>query len=281
VPATFVTFDPRTSIKRYMRMYILLVLATALHGQEFDVATIKPSDPPSISYTIGGISYAPKSFHFTPGGGLQTTGSTVKDLIVTAYDVHPSQIQGGPPWAAVDRYDVTAKVTEGDGNPATLTDAERQKWTERIRLRTRALLASRFNLAVHKETRESAMYELNVDKNGPKADALKESSGTLGISFRGNVMSSNGGDMHELVLLLSSQLQKPVVDKTGLTGKYDFTLRWATEQLSLVPGTPTGDPDKSPSIFTALREQLGLHLDSTKGPLEVLVIDRAEKPSEN
>jgi uncharacterized protein (TIGR03435 family) len=260
-------------------MYILLVLATALLAQEFDVASIKPSPPPSVTYTIGGVAYAPKSFRFTPGGGLQTTGSTLKDLIVLAYDVLPNRTQGGPPWAAVDRYDVTAKVIEGEGDPATFTGAERQKWTERIRLRTRAMLASRFNLAVHLETREFAMYELHVDKNRPKADALKESSATSGISFRGNVMLSNGGDMHELVSLLSSQLQKPVVDKTGLTGQYDFTLRWDAEQLSLVPGTPTGD--KFPSIFTALREQLGLRLDSTKGPLEVLVIDRAEKPSEN
>jgi bla regulator protein BlaR1 len=261
-----------------MKACILLLLVTALIGQEFDVATIKPSPPPTITYTIGGVAYAPKSFHFMPGGGLQTGGVTLKDLVVLAYDILPNRIEGGPPWAAVDRYDVTAKMTDGD--PATLTDAERQKWTERIRLRTRALLASRFNLAVHKETREFAMYELHVDKNGPKADALKESNATLGISFRGYIIS-NGGDMHELVSLLSSQLQKPVADKTGLTGKYDFTLRWATEQLSLVPGTPTGDPGNLPSIFTALREQLGLRLDSTRGPLEVLVIDRAEKPPEN
>jgi uncharacterized protein (TIGR03435 family) len=264
-----------------MRMYILLILATVVHGQQFDVASIKPSPPPSVTYTIGGVAYAPKSFHFTPGGGLQTTGSTLKDLVVLAYDVLPNRTQGGPPWAAVDRYDVTAKLTEGDGDPATLTDAERQKWTERIRLRTRALLASRFNLALHKETREFAMYELHVDKNGPKADGLKESNASSGTSFLGNQMIGKGGEMHELVSLLSSQLQKPVVDKTGLTGKYDFTLRWSTEQLSLAPGTPIGEADKSPSIFTALREQLGLRLDSTRGPLEVLVIDRAERPSEN
>lgn len=279
-PATFVTFATRTSIKRYMRIYILLVLATALHGQEFDVASIKPSPPPGITYTIGGVAYAPKSFHFTPGGGLQTQGATLRDLIVLAYDVLPNRTQGGPPWTTVERYDVTAKMTEGEGDPATLTDAERQKWTERIRLRTRALLASRFKLAVHKETREFAMYELHVDKNGPKADALKESSATSGITFRGYILS-HGGDMHELVSLLSSQLQRPVMDKTGLTGKYDFTLRWAAEQLSPVPGTPTGDPSNLPSIFTALREQLGLRLDSTKGPVEMLVIDRAEKPTEN
>jgi uncharacterized protein (TIGR03435 family) len=253
-----------------------LALSSALVAQEFDVASIKPSPPPSVTYTIGGVAYAPKSFHFTPGGGLQTQGVTLKDLVVLAYDVLPNRMQGGPPWAAVDRYDVTAKMTEGDGDPAALTDAERQKWTERIRLRTRALLASRFNLALHKETREFAMYELHVDRNGPKADALKESNATAGISFRGNVMLSSGGDMHDLVSLLSSQLQKPVVDKTGLASKYDFTLRWDPEQLSL-----TGNSDKSPSLFTAVREQLGLRLDSTRGPLEVLVIDRAEKPSDN
>ncbi|HEX4278541.1 MAG TPA: TIGR03435 family protein [Bryobacteraceae bacterium] len=264
-----------------MRVYILLVLATALHGQEFDVASIKPSPPPTITYTIGGVSYAPKSFHFTPGGGLQTTGSTLRDLIVTAYNVRPDQIQGLPSWAAIDRYDVTAKMTGAEDDPAALTDAERQKWTEGIRLRTRALLASRFNLAVHKEAREFAIYGLHVDKNGPKADALKESDAVSGTSFLGNQMIGKGGDMRDVALTLGSVLQKAIVDKTGLTGKYDFRLRWATEQVSLVPGTPTADADKFPSIFTALREQLGLRLDSTRGPLEVLVIDRAEKPSEN
>src|SRR5579871_6321600 len=123
-----------------VKLCTLLVLSFALRGQEFDVAAIKPSDPPSITYTIGGVSYAPKGFHFTPGGGLQTTGATLKDLVVLAYDVLPNQIQGGPPWITIDRYDVTAKVTEGEGDPATLRDAERKKWTEDVRLRTRALL---------------------------------------------------------------------------------------------------------------------------------------------
>ena len=77
-----------------MKSYIFLVLATALRGQEFDVATIKPSAPPSITYTIGGVPYAPKSFHFMPGGGLQTQGATLKDLVVLAYDVLPNRIQG-------------------------------------------------------------------------------------------------------------------------------------------------------------------------------------------
>ena len=132
---------------------------------------------------------------------------------------------------AVDRYDVTAKAaTEGEGLLATLTEDNRQKWTQLTRLRTRALLASRFNLAVHQETREFAIYEiyeLHVDKNSPKADGLKKSNANLGTNFLGNVILGNGGDMHDLVMILGALLQKPKVDKTGLTDKYDFTLWWA------------------------------------------------------
>jgi uncharacterized protein (TIGR03435 family) len=239
-----------------MKICILLVLAAALCGQEFDVATIKPSAPGSIA----------KSFHSTLGGGLETTGSTLRDLIVIAYDVVGVPIQGGPPWAAVDRYDVTAKVTEGEGDPAALRDAGRQTWNEGIRLRTSALLASRFNLAVHKETRELAMYELHVDRNGPKA-ALKETDLNLGISqMRWDEMVAKGAYMAGLVGILKNIVQKPLVDKTGLTGRYSYTLRWSPDQFSAVPGAPTGNPGNLPSIFTAVREQLGLRLDSTKGP---------------
>jgi uncharacterized protein (TIGR03435 family) len=241
-----------------------LLLCSALLAQEFDVATIKPTAPGTIE----------KGFHFTPGGGLQTLNATLNDLVVLAYDLLPGQIQGGPPWIAVDRFDVNAKVlTESESDP--------QKWTELTRLRTRALLASRFHLAFHKETREFAMYELRVDKSGPKA-GLVESNATGGVSFYGNVMVGKGGHtMHDLTMILPNLLQKPVVDKTGLTGGYDFTLRWSADELSLGAGKPAGDLDKSPSIFTALREQLGLRLDSVKGPLEMIVIDRAERPSDN
>ena len=253
------------------RVAAALALATALSGQEFDVATIKPTAPGTFQ----------KGFYFLPGGGLQTLNATLKDLVVLAYDVLPQQIQGGPPWITADRYDVNAKLLEAEGDPATLADAERLKWRERIRLRTRALLASRFNLAFHKETREFAVYELRVDKNGPKADILKKTEANGGINFLGNRAVSNGGDMHDLALILEAIVKEPVIDRTGLTGAYSFTLRWSTDELSAVPETPTREQDKSPSIFTALREQLGLRLDSTKGPLEVIVIDRAEKPSEN
>jgi uncharacterized protein (TIGR03435 family) len=196
--------------------------------------------------------------------------------------VLPSQIQGGSPWITVDRYDVDAKpLAEAGRDPATLTHAERLKWREETRLRTRALLASRFNLAVHMEKREFAMYELHVDKNGPNVDVLKETDANLGISFRGNAALSNGGDMRDLAMTLVTIVNEPVIDKTGLTGAYSFTLRWSANEFSTVPGIPTGNAGNLPSIFTALREQLGLRLDHTKGPLDVIVIDHAERPSDN
>lgn len=254
-----------------MRIAIVFALAAALTGQEFDVATIKPSAPGSIL----------KSFRQTPGGGLETIGSTLKNLMVIAYDVPGLQILGGPDWAAVDRYDVIAKVTEGQGDPAALTGAGSQYWSEATRLRTRALLVSRFNLAVHKETRELAMYELHVDRKGPKA-ALKETDLNLGISQRRwDEINANGAYIAALAGSLSGIVQKPVVDKTGLTARYTFTLRWAADQFSTAPGTPPGDSGNLPSVFTAVREQLGLRLDSTRGPLDVLIIDHAERPSQN
>jgi uncharacterized protein (TIGR03435 family) len=252
-----------------MKLFFPVVLAVLLHAQEFDVATIKPSAPGTIA----------KSFRSTPGGGLETAGSTLKDLMVIAYGDVAAQIQGGPAWAAADRYDVTAKVTEGEGDSAALAPDSHQYWSEATRQRTRALLASRFKLTVRKETRELPIYELHVDKNGPKA-TLKETDLNLGLSQRRwDEVAGNGAYLSGLVSLLSNLVQKPVVDKTGLTARYSFTLRWAPDQFSTVPGAPVAEPGNLPSIFTALKEQLGLRLDSAKGPIEVLVIDRAERPS--
>jgi bla regulator protein blaR1 len=255
-----------------MKLCILLVLAAALRGQIFDVATIKPSDPGSNA----------KLFQFMPGGELRTVGSTLRELIETAYDVRQVQIQEGPAWAARDRYDVTAKVvSEIEADPSTLGDAERRKWTDRLRLRTRVLLADRFKLVVHRETRELPVYTLNIDKNGLKAYGLKESTSYRGISLRNGSMTGVGAAMVVLVSYLANVLQRPVIDRTGLIGRYDFTMKWTPEQTTPAPAAPALESSEPSSVFTALREQLGLRLDSARGPVEVLVIDRAEKPSEN
>jgi bla regulator protein blaR1 len=252
-----------------MRKYILLLfLAIAAGGQEFDVATIKPTAPGTIA----------KLFSFTPGGGLDIHNATLRDLIETAFDVRQVQIEGGPPWAAQDRFDVTAKVVSApDADPSALSNAERRNWTERLRLRTRALLAGRFDLVVHRETHVLPVYLLNVDKNGLRPDGLLPSTSYRGINLRTGTMTGTGAEMVTLASILSNMTQRPVLDRTGLIGRYDFTLRWRPEQGDV----PTPEPADQPSLFTALKEQLGLRLDSARGPLDVIVIDRAEKPSAN
>jgi uncharacterized protein (TIGR03435 family) len=161
--------------------------------------------------------------------------------------VRQLQIQGGPSWAARDRYDVTAKVvSEGDADPSALSDSERAEWTRRLRLRTRALLADRFRLVVHNETRELPIYTLNIDKNGLKADNLKDSKSYRGINLRSGSMTGTGADMVGLVSILSNMLQRPVMDRTGLAGRYDFALKWDPGQTAPAPGAP---PDSTePSI---------------------------------
>lgn len=187
-----------------------------------------------------------------------------------------------------ERYDITAKA-EGDGSPSP----------EQLRPMVQALLADRFKLAVHRGTKELSMYALVVGKNGPK---LKENhdvepdapSPTGGRRLRGaqfrmgrGLISGQRVPMTMLASQLAQQLGRAVVDKTGLKGNYDFSLEWTPEEgLPLGPkeggsDAPPPSDASGPSIYTALQEQLGLKLEATKGPVEILVIDHIEKASEN
>jgi len=190
-----------------------------------------------------------------------------------AYELEPYQIIGGPKWMDSDRYDIAAKA-EGEGTPAKA----------QVRLMLQALLADRFRLRVHRETREMLVYMLVIGKGGPK---LKESATGSQSSFS---LSSGGplteitvsrGSMEQLAIHLSSAgIGRPVLDRTGLTGSYDYKLRWTSGMSAAPDGTPA-DAGGQPSIFTAIQEQLGLKLESGKGPTELVVIDNVEKPSEN
>jgi uncharacterized protein (TIGR03435 family) len=222
----------------------------------FEVASIKPHP-------------APVTFSADPsvkGTRVSATASTLLDLIISAYHVRRDQISGAPGWASSEHYDLAAKA-EGD----------REVTMDQIRPMLQALLADRFQLKVHRETKEVAMYALVVSKGGPK---FKESLPTEDVSSRINAdaagmhMTVSKGTMAQLALRLSSNgAERPVVDQTGLTGSYTFKLEW-------VRGTSATDSDL-PSLFTALQEQLGLKLEPTRGPSEVIVIDQAEKPSAN
>jgi uncharacterized protein (TIGR03435 family) len=170
----------------------------------------------------------------------------------------------------------------------------------------RLLLAERFKLSVGHGTKEFPVYALVVAKNGPKlqqqkpggnyANGIKGPNGlamgphTLGM--RPGQLTGQGVSMAELIMILSQQLERIVLDQTGLKGNYDFTLQWSPDQTSsaIVQGPEGGKPvvdntpppeSSGPSIFTAIQEQLGLKLESTKGPVDVLVIEHIERPSEN
>ncbi len=283
-----------------MRTIVSVCMASALtvglFGQSgttpltFEVASIKPSAEDGHRVAI----------MVQPGGGLRASGATLKMLMTIAYDVRDFQISGGPGWISSDRFDILAKSERGSGtdaappDPRSITPEQMKTAQEQMREKLRALLTDRFQLSLHRETKEQPVYALVIGKNGSK---LKESEIKEGP--RGRMRMGRGelsGDAVQLQMLtqaLSNQLGRPVIDRTGLKGNFDFKLEW-TPDPSQSGGGPFGGgapppgidapppPDPNgPSLFTAVQEQLGLRLESQKGPVELLVIDRVEKPSEN
>jgi uncharacterized protein (TIGR03435 family) len=231
-----------------------------------------------------------------PGGGFRASGMTVKMLLTQAYDVREFQVSGGPSWINTERYDITAKSEHSDeaqslpDDPRKMTDEQRKTVSDQMRERLRALLAERFQLTIHRETKEQSVYALVVGKGGSKLkeSETKEGTGPRGMMRMGRAqLSGQGVPLQMLTQSLSSQLGRPVIDRTGLKGNFDFKLEWTPDpgQPAAMPANgpdapPPPDPN-GPSIFTALQEQLGLRLESQKGPVEMLVIDKVEKPSEN
>jgi uncharacterized protein (TIGR03435 family) len=236
---------------------VAVCLGAALYGQpaaapHFEVASIKPSnDPPGHSGSD------------SDRGRLTMTNVTLKRCIMGAYAIGPNQIVGGPDWLDSDRFQISAKA-EGPANDAA------------INAMLQTLLAERFQLVVHRETRTIPAFVLEVAKNGPKVEN-SEGSGNTTNSQRGRI-EAKGTSMKMFAEVLSRQMELPVVDQTGLEGVFSFTLQWTPE--STRPVKPEETPE-GPSVFTAIQEQLGLRLRSQKAPVEVLVVERAEKPSEN
>jgi uncharacterized protein (TIGR03435 family) len=253
----------------------------------FEVASIRPADPDARQ--VG--------FQLTPGGGIKSVNMGLKDLMRFAYNIPcgkncDSFIVGGPKWMDSERFDILAKApanAEPNTDLMQMAAAERRPLQERTRERLKALLAERFQLAVRRETREMPVYNLVVAKGGHK---LKESTrGDQNGSMRGGrgEMIAENVELQMLTVNLASRLGRPVVDRTGLKGRYDFRLESSPETRVPLsgPGGPgdksagpaSGEPDSS--IFTELQEQLGLRLESTKGPVDIIVIERAERPSAN
>jgi uncharacterized protein (TIGR03435 family) len=232
----------------------------------FEVATIKPSVPdrPGKLFTVRGRQ-------------VLTVNTTVTDLVVFAYDLHARQVSGGPAWMESEKFDVTGQP-EAQGIPAI----------PQLRAMIRQLLTDRFKLTFHRETREVPIYALVVASGGPKlARNDSNPNGLPSLLFKGlGVLPALNATMGELAgVMQSAVLDRPVVDRTGITGRYDFTLTWTPDEsqfASMGVRVPPPSPDATaPGLFTAFQEQLGLRMESTRGPVEVLVIDGVEKPSEN
>jgi len=255
----------------------------------FEVASVKPNKSGD-----GRVMLA-----MPPTGRFTATNVPVRLLVQNSYGLQPFQIVGGPNWIASDRFDITAKAPDGFS-------------PDQLRPMVRNLLADRFKLKAHMETREMPTYALVAaradGKLGPKLTPAKTDCEAArgrraggpppappqpgehvecGFFIGNGTMNAGGMGMVELARSLSGFVNRVVSDKTGLSGKYDFQLTYTPEGRGL-PGVPVGPPvgaDAPPadpngaSIFTALQEQLGLKLDSQKGMVDVLVIDSIEQPT--
>ncbi|MBS1855637.1 MAG: TIGR03435 family protein [Acidobacteria bacterium] len=278
-----------------------LLCASMARGQPpdrrltFEVASVRPAAPQAMARLQGSVDGGPGTSN---PGRIRFTDMPLRALIMRAYDVQSFQVLG-PSWMDSERFDVIAKVPGG----ASREDA---------RVMLQNLLADRFRLKLHKETKEAPVYEMTVAKVGirmkeaapaeaagdhppgppPTGEArFRMPRGQLGIQATVNGRMSMRGDgvtMADLAGTLGLPLGRPVVDKTGLTGTYDIQVEFSPEGIGLGPKGPTpseaggGNPaevprDSGPTLFTALQSQLGLKLTSRKGPVDRLVVERVEK----
>jgi uncharacterized protein (TIGR03435 family) len=246
-----------------MRVMVALLLAIAAQAQqqpaaraEFEVVSVKPGDPASMGSSWG-----------TPPGRVVMRNVTLKFLVMDTYRLNEYQLDGGPKWIDSAKFNVDAKLPAGAPQ-------------SQIPLMMQVMLADRFKLEVHRETKTRPEYELVVAKGGPKLQAAREGEPNPGSSSTseggGQIqIGGNGVTIPSLIGRLTGYAGAPILDRTGLAGQYTFTLKFA-------PLLETSVQDESlPAIFAAVQQQLGLKLEAIKGPVEVLVIDRAEMPTAN
>jgi uncharacterized protein (TIGR03435 family) len=228
--------------------YALVPAAVLLQAASFDVASVKPANPNAVGSNTD-----------SDPGRVTMQNVTLKRCIMRAYEVPDLQITGGPKWLDESRYDVEARAD----HPAGYAELNQMLQT---------LLAERFHLKLHHETRSLQGYAIVVAKDGLK---MKPSApGTRGhTSDNPGSVVSTAASISRLALKLSVLLKVPVVDESGVNGSFDFTLHWIPDGAA--------DPTAGPSLFTAMQEQLGLRLEGRKVPTDMLVVDHAEPPSAN
>jgi uncharacterized protein (TIGR03435 family) len=297
-PATF--FSPIVPIRKgqpmkwHVALFSLLVLAAQSTRPAFEAASVKPNKSGTGPPVVG----------WTPGGRLTAPNVTLHELMRTAHEADEMLIAGEPAWATIDRFEIAA-TADSAASP------------DQVRAMLRTLLADRFRLSVHTESRELSVFALVIGRDTVGAQLRRSGSqcappvapagwpppppppppiaggprpltpilgGRCATMLLPGYISAREMTMPMLAARLAQIVRRPVIDRTGLTGMFDLDLAYATEYPAAGPGPPNGLPPPSldaPSIFTAVREQLGLRLESTRSPLDVLVVDHAEKPIEN
>jgi bla regulator protein blaR1 len=233
----------------------------------FEVATIKPSEPgrPGRAFLVRGRRF-------------MTINTPLTAIICFAYSVQPKQIVGLPQWAEEDKFDIEAEP-DGTGMPSD------SQWKSMIQ----KLLADRFSLRFHHDKKEMPVYVLSVAKSGSKMtkdDA--DPNGLPGLFFRGlGKLNVHNATMTDFAgLMQSAVLDRPVLNQTELPGRYDFTLNWTPDESQFAPmgvrvPPPTDTANQDPPLYTAIEEQIGLKLEATRAPADVLVIDHVDHPSPN
>jgi uncharacterized protein (TIGR03435 family) len=251
LPLVFARATPETEWAIPQHLRVAPMAANA--NPRFEVATIKQGRPEDRGPRLG-----------VQGRRFTFTHVSLNDLFDFAYGVQHRQISGAPDWARTESYDISA-VPDGEGEPSN------KQWQEMVK----NLMADRFQLKFHYEKREMPVYALTVAKSGPqlKRSDPNEPQGMGGGP--GNLGATNATMADIAQLLGHGFLDRPVVDQTGLTGKFDLRLKWTPDDVA------TQNADAPPGFLTAIQEQLGLKLASSKAPVDVLVIERVERPSPN
>ena len=258
-----------------LNLVLMGVLAVSASGQvavtgpsdssaappRFQVATIKPSTSEESRTTqIRGNRFA-------------TTDTSVVDLIKYSYGLHDEEIAGGPQWLATQKFDLMC-------DPETATRPSSDQFKKMVQ----HLLAERFHMATHRETRELSVFAIIPAKAGPRLhNSTQPPDGPPVVGYSPGQLEVGNATMTDFAKFLQRFVtDRPVLDQTGITGKYDLTLRWTPDDSQ--PGAVRQSEDNNsslPGLFTAIQEQLGLKLREEKHPAEVLVIDHIEMPSEN
>lgn len=275
-----------------MRKLLAVIVLATLVGPAMGQEAVPAFEAVSVRMNRSGADG--QSMRLLPGGRVVVANSLLRPLIETAYAVLPQQLVGGPAWLDSDRFDIEARASEN--LPGSVPGGP----PGRAQLMLQRLLAERFSLSVHHESRELPIYELIVARAGgrlgPRINKAKTDCVPLmaaygrgeaplpprsecGMSGRPGNVSARGAMIAMFVSALTARTDRLVVDRTGLAGGYDFDLEFAPEAGSAADvSVPAGD---GVSLFTALEEQLGLKLRPARGPVDVVVIDRVQHPTEN